>query len=175
MPVTSLTPIETTNLDIYDRGPVPWSHAQEAIGTGSIPMEVPCFLGTVRPDGRPHAAGIGPIELDGAFYIVSGPRTRKSKNLAANPACTLSMRFPDLDLVIEATAERVTDAETIDRAVAAYVEGGWPAARDGDAITAPYSAQSAGPPPWYLYRLTPHTAFGLSTREPMGASRWRFG
>lgn len=34
--------------------------------------------------------------------------------------------------------------------------------------------QSAGPPPWYLYRLKVHTAFGVGLREPHGASRWRF-
>jgi hypothetical protein len=45
---------------------------------------------------------------------------------------------------------------------------------DGDAITAPYSAQSAGPPPWHLYRLRFRTAFGVALREPYGASRWRF-
>lgn len=26
-----------------------------------------------------------------------------------------------------------------------------------DAVTAPYSAPSAGPPPWHLYRFTFHT------------------
>lgn len=45
---------------------------------------------------------------------------------------------------------------------------------DGDAITAPYSAQSAGPPPWHLYRIDVRTAFGVGLREPHGASRWRF-
>ena len=43
-----------------------------------------------------------------------------------------------------------------------------------DAFTAPYSAQSAGPPPWYLYRFTFHTGFGVTTAEPYGATRWRF-
>ena len=43
------------------------------------------------------------------------------------------------------------------------------------AFTAPYSAPSAGPPPWYLYRLTFDTVFGVATAEPYGATRWRFG
>nr|MBA3644450.1 pyridoxamine 5'-phosphate oxidase family protein [Chloroflexia bacterium] len=38
----------------------------------------------------------------------------------------------------------------------------------------PYSAPSAGPPPWHLYRFTLHTAFGVATAEPSGATRWRF-
>jgi hypothetical protein len=45
---------------------------------------------------------------------------------------------------------------------------------EGDAFTAPYSAPSTGPPPWYLYRFTFHTAFGVATAEPYGATRWRF-
>jgi hypothetical protein len=35
-------------------------------------------------------------------------------------------------------------------------------------------AQSAGPPPWQLYRFTLVTALGVGLREPFGASRWRF-
>ena len=45
---------------------------------------------------------------------------------------------------------------------------------DGDAITAPYSAQSAGPGPWWLYRFRIRTAFGVGLRPPHGASRWDF-
>jgi hypothetical protein len=75
--------------------------------------------------------------------------------------------------VLEGRAERVTDAE-LERLATVYREGGWPAEVDGDAFTAPYSAPSAGPPPWHLYRFTFHTAFGGATAEPHGASRWRF-
>jgi hypothetical protein len=77
-------------------------------------------------------------------------------------------------LVLEGSAERVTDADTLERLAAVYREGGWPAEVDGDAFTAPYSAPSAGPPPWHLYRVTVHTAFGVATAEPHEASRWRF-
>ena len=45
---------------------------------------------------------------------------------------------------------------------------------EGDAFTAPYSAPSAGPPPWDLYEFTPKTAFGVATAEPYGATRWHF-
>ena len=44
----------------------------------------------------------------------------------------------------------------------------------GAALTAEFSAPSAGPPPWHVYRLTPRTATALSTVEPGGATRWRF-
>jgi hypothetical protein len=54
------------------------------------------------------------------------------------------------------------------------LEGGWPVEVDDDTFTAPYSAPSAGPPPWHLFRVTAHTAFGVATAEPHGATRWRF-
>ena len=42
------------------------------------------------------------------------------------------------------------------------------------ALTAEYSAPSAGRPPWFVYRLTSRTAMALATVEPGGATRWRF-
>ena len=111
---------------------------------------------------------------DGDLYFTSGPATQKSRNLASNPACTISVKFPGLDLTIEGEAERVTDRAVLDRMAARYRELGWPAEVDGDAFSAPYSAPSAGPPPWHLYRFRIGSAVGVSTTEPNGATRWRF-
>ena len=168
------TPDETKNLDIYGAGALPWSRATDALGDGATGAETASFLGTVRPDGRPHAAGIGVVHHDGDLWFTSGPDTRKSRNLTENPACTISLRLDGIDLVVEGEAHRVTDTSTIEEIAALYREGGWPAQAEGDALTAPYSAQSAGPPPWHLYRLRIGTAFGVGLREPYGASRWRF-
>jgi hypothetical protein len=164
--------METTNLDIYGHGPLPWTRVTEALAASHGPG-VTFFLGSVRPDGAPHAAGVGAVWADGTMWFVTGPRTRKARNLAANPACTLSCRLPGIDVVLEGWAERVTDSDTLERIVAVYRASGWPAEVDGDAFTAPYSAPSAGPPPWYLYRFSLHTAFGVAGEEPYGATRWR--
>ena len=172
--MTSREPRETVNLaELYGQEPMPWSRAAEAL-TGVPHPAVPCFLGTVRPDGRPHSAGVGVAELDGDLYFTSGPGARKARNLAENPACTLSMRLEGIDLVLEGEARRVSDTATLERVAAVYRDGGWPAEAAGDALTASYSAQSAGPPPWHLYRFRFHTAFGVGLRDPHGASRWRF-
>jgi hypothetical protein len=167
-------PIDTKNLDIYGHEPIPWSRPRDLLDAATPRPGTECWLGTVRPDGRPHAAGVGAQWLDGDFYVVTGPNTRKARNLAANPACTMSIGLEGLDLVLEGEAHRVTDADTLERAAAGYREGGWPCQVDGDAFTAPYSAPSAGPPPWHLYRFTIHTAFGVASAEPHGATRWRF-
>jgi len=79
-----------------------------------------------------------------------------------------------LDLILEGEAARVTDQSTLETVAQKYRDGGWPAQVEGDAFTAPYSAPSAGPPPWQLYRFTIHTAFAVASEEPHGATRWRF-
>jgi len=131
-------------------------------------------LGAEHRVERRRAAGVGALWFDGDLYVVSGPGTRKSRNLAANPACTISAALRGIDLVFEGEATRVTDGPTLERLAALYRAQGWPAEVEGDAFTAPYSAPSAGPPPWHLHRFTFHTAFGLATGEPNGATRWRF-
>ncbi|HEV2779635.1 MAG TPA: pyridoxamine 5'-phosphate oxidase family protein [Actinophytocola sp.] len=167
------TPAEVTNLDRYGDAALEWSRAEEALAAG--PVSGSFFLGTTGPGGRPHAAGVGAVWLDGDLYFVSGPGTRKSRNLAANPACTVSANLPGIDLVIEGEARRVTDPATLERVAAHYRDdAGWPAEVDGDAFTAPYSAPSAGPPPWHLYTVAIHTVFGIAGAEPNGATRWRF-
>jgi pyridoxamine 5'-phosphate oxidase-like protein len=165
-------PTETTNLDnLYGGETIPWSHPRDVLE--SDPWIV-FFLGTVRPDGRPHAAAVGAVWYDGELYFQCGPGTRKARNVAEHPACTMSASRPGIDLVFEGEAERVTDAPTLEAVATVYRDSGWPVEVDGDMFTAPYSAPSAGPPPWQLFRLTPHTVFGVTTAEPYGATRWRF-
>jgi len=167
-------PAEATNLDRYGNPPLPWSRARDALAAGLGRPETPAFLGTVRPDGRPHAAGIGPVWHDGDLYFTSSPAALKARNLAANPAGTISTRLPGLDLVLEGEAHRVSDRPTLEQVAALYRAGAWPATVEGDAFTAPFNAPSAGPPPWHLYRFTFHTAVGVATVEPYGATKWRF-
>ena len=172
--MTGLEPI-TTNLDRYGNAALPWSRPRDLLAsTTTAPPFDSYFLGTARPDGRPHVTAVGAVWLDGDLYFTSGAETRKSRNLAANPACTIAVGLKGIDLVLEGEATRVTDRPTLERLAALYREGGWPAEVAGDAFTAPYSAPSAGPPPWQLYRFTFHTAFGVATAEPYGATRWRF-
>ena len=173
--MTDRAPIEVTDLDRYGSPVVPWSRPHDLLAAGPTRTDYTCFLGTSRPDGRPHAAAIGALWLDGDLYFTSGPATRKARNLAANPACTMSINLEGMDLVFEGEASRVTDQPTLEQAAQLYREGGWPVQVQSDAFTAPYSAPSAGPSPWHVYRFRFHTAFGVATAEPHGATRWRFG
>jgi len=174
--MTDLEPTTTTNLDRYGHAALPWSRPRDLLTGGTAPPRHmdSYFLGTTRPDGRPHVATVGALWLDGDFYFTSGAGTRKSRNLAANPACTIAVALEGIDLTFEGETTRVTDRPTLEQVATRYREGGWSAEVSADAFTAPYSAPSAGPPPWQLYRFTFHTAFGVATAEPHGATRWRF-
>lgn len=166
-------PTQTTNLDRYGSAELDWTRARDALAAPAG-MDVTHFLGTCRPDGTPHAAGVGAQWFDGDVYFTSNPDTRKSRDLALNPRCTISVRLPGIDLVLSGSAERVTDAPTLERIAAGYRADGWPAQVEKDALTAPFSAPSAGPPPWHVYRFTFHTVVGVGTAEPHGATRWHF-
>jgi hypothetical protein len=171
---TMTEPITSRNLDRYGSAELPWSRPRDVLANDTPKADLTFFVATVRPDGRPHSAGVGAVWLADALYFTSGPGTRKSRNLAANPACTVSVRLAGIDLVMDGEAHRVTDSSTLERLAGCYRDGGWPAEVDGDAFTAPFSAPSAGPPPWHLYRFTVHTAVGVATAEPYGATHWTF-
>jgi Pyridoxamine 5'-phosphate oxidase len=172
--MTEREPAEVTNLDRYGNPVLPWSRVHNLLTSGPKGPLAGFFLGTVRPDGRPHAAGVGAVWCDGDLYFTSSPGTRKARNLAANPACTLAVKFPGMDLTFDGQAARVTDPGILERIAGIYRDIGWPAEVASGGFTAPYSAPSAGPPPWHLYQFTFHTVVGLSTTEPNGATRWRF-
>ena len=159
--------------ELYDLPAIPWKRALTALESFGAPDER-SFLATTRPDGRPHVAGVGALWDDGRVYVVSGPGTRKSRNLAEHPACAVSLATKGIDLVVEGRAERVTDDATLQRLAKRYADAGWPARVEDGAFTYDYSAPSAGPPPWYLYAITPTTVYGVMSEEPGGATRWRF-
>ena len=176
--------METKNLaDLYQLPPMDWARIEarleepipQAPDTGG-PNRHSCWLATINPDGSPHVTGIGAMWVDGAFWFVTGDATRKGKNVARDPRCSLSVATHEFDLVVEGEAHKVTDSSTVADMAARYAADGWPARVDdtGHALTAEFSAPSAGPPPWFVYRITPRTATALGTVEPGGATRWRF-
>jgi hypothetical protein len=166
--------VDEKNLaELYNLDPVPWSRVVAALESEEPDKQTP-FLATTRPDGRPHLAGVGALWDNGKVYVVSGAGTRKSQNLAANPRCSVGFSLTGIDVVIEGSAARVTDAGTLERLARRYGDQGWPARVEDGAFTYDYSAPSAGPPPWNLYEITPMTVFAVLGEEPGGATRWRF-
>ena len=172
--MTNRGPTATSNVDkTSETEPLPWERARDLLDAGAL-AEAASFLGTVRPDGRPHSARIGAAWYDGNVYFQTGQQTRKARNLELNPACTLSTSLTGIDLVFEGLAERITDGPTLEAVAAVWREGGWAAEVRRDGIVAPYNAPGTGPPPWQVYRVAAHTVFGVATAEPYGATRWQF-
>jgi len=176
--------MEATNLaDLYHLPPLDWSAIEDRLragltqapGTGG-PNRHTCWLATINRDGSPHVTAVGALWVDGRFWFETGRGTRKGRNLARDPRCTLSVATEQFDLVVEGEATLVTDPATVADLAARWAAEGWPARVDatGTALTAAYSAPSAGPPPWHVYRITPRAATALGTVEPGGATRWRF-
>jgi Pyridoxamine 5'-phosphate oxidase len=170
------------NISGYGLPPIDWERVRKAMsttytqapGTGG-PDRHTSWLTTTNPDGTSHVRPVGTEQVDGVWYFTSGPATRKSRNVAANPRCVLSIATHPFDLVVEGSAERVTDAGELSAAVDAFNRDGWPAKVEGDAVTADYSAPSAGPPPWYVYRIEPETVYAFGTEEPGGATKYEMG
>jgi hypothetical protein len=176
--------MEATNLaDLYQSPLIDWSIVSarldqglsQAPGTGG-PDRHTCWLATINADGSPHVTGVGALWVEGAFWFETGEATRKGRNLAADPRCTLSVATHEFDLVADGEARRVTDPALVAAMAERWAADGWPARVDdtGTAITAAYSAPSARPSPWSVYRLVPRAATALLTVEPSGATRWRF-
>jgi hypothetical protein len=176
--------MEITNLaDLYHLPALEWSAVtarldrgfSQAPGTGG-PDRHTCWLTTLDEDGGPHTTGVGAEWLDGAWWFETGRRTRKGRNLARDPRCSLAVALDELDLVVRGTAEVVTDPVLVAHLAETWASDGWPCRVDetGTALTAEFSAPSAGPPPWHVYRVTPLSAVALATIEPGGATRFDF-
>jgi nitroimidazol reductase NimA-like FMN-containing flavoprotein (pyridoxamine 5'-phosphate oxidase superfamily) len=176
-----MKPLAEQNLDGYGTPSIDWSRVDavlrsgisQAPGTGG-PDRHTAWLATSNPNGSPHVMPLGALWVDDAYYFTSGPGTRKSENLSADSHCVITMATREFDLVVEGEASRVTDEDELERIAQVFGASEWePTVRDG-AFYAEYSAPSAGPPPWYLYRVAPDRVYALGTSEPYGATRWDF-
>jgi PPOX class probable F420-dependent enzyme len=176
--------MQTRNLaELYDLEPLEWGPIAERLERGVTmapgsggPDRHSAWLATIDADGSPHVNGLGALWVDGAFWFETGERTRKARNLARDPRCTLSLATQEFDLVVEGTAEVVTDPPVVAELAEKWAAEGWPCRVDesGTRLTAEFSAPSAGPPPWHVFKLTPITATALQTVEPGGATTWTF-
>ncbi len=173
--------MDATNLaDLYGLPLVDWERVEARLSGGPLagpePHDPRSWLATTNADGSPHLTGIGPLWVSGCFYFTSGASTRKARNLARDPRCTLGVSTEEFDLGVDGDAAVVTEPDVVADLAARFAAGGWPAGVDdsGVALTAEFSAPSAGPPPWQVYRLTPREATAVLSAEPGGATRWRF-
>ena len=97
-----------------------------------------------------------------ALWFSSGRRSRKVRNLAADPRCVVTTDDPKDPVVVEGSAELVSDRETIERVA------GVMSAKYGN-ISADFLAEHA------LIRVRPTWAFGITHDDFSGSpTRWTF-
>src|SRR5262245_37231201 len=149
--------MEATNLaDLYELPLLDWDTVGARLGESirqapetAGPNRHTCWLATINDDGSAHVTGIGAIWVEGAFWFETGERSRKGRNLARDPRCTLSVAVRECDLVVEGRAEKVIDPPVVAARAKRWAAEGWPARVDATAegLTAESRAPSAGPTP----------------------------
>jgi hypothetical protein len=135
------------------------------------------WLTTLNADGGPHVTSVGALWHAGSYWFQTGERTRKARNVARDPRCTISVATKGFDVMVSGEAHRVTDEPTVAEIAALWAQGGWPAEPDdtGMGITAPFNAPTLGPPPWFVYEVSARTATAVGTAEASpGSMRWVF-
>src|SRR5262245_12023192 len=145
--------METTNLGEADGlPPIEWSQVETQLtdlATHDDPRSPnrPTFwLTTLNSDGSPHITSVGALWHAGSGWFQTGDRTRKAKNVARDPRCTISVGTKGFDVMVAGEARQVTDPAVVAEIAALWAQGGWPAQPDesGTGITAPFNAPTLG-------------------------------
>jgi nitroimidazol reductase NimA-like FMN-containing flavoprotein (pyridoxamine 5'-phosphate oxidase superfamily) len=90
------------------RGLLPWSWAEERLASSHD-----FWLATVTPAGVPHLMPVWGIWQAGRLWFSSSNGSRKARNLAAEPRCTVSTSNPAEPVVMQGQAARVSDREAL--------------------------------------------------------------
>jgi len=119
------------------------------------------WLATTHADGSAHLRAVWAAWVGGRLAFSTGRVSRKARNLAVEPRCSLAVEAGDDSLVVEGVAAELTDAALIAQADAAYV------AKYGSSIL-------VGDSP--VYSVRPVIVIGFREDDPSArATRWRVG
>jgi nitroimidazol reductase NimA-like FMN-containing flavoprotein (pyridoxamine 5'-phosphate oxidase superfamily) len=151
---------------------IPWAQTLAAIEAAEL-----FWVTTVRADGRPHMTPLVAIWLDGAIHFSTGPAEQKAVNLRSNDHVILSTGRNDwntgFDVVIEGSAERVSDHATLERLAVAWRAkwgGSWRyEVRDGG-----FHHEAGGDDPAHVFRVVPAKVLVFG-KDPFSHTRYRFG
>lgn len=84
------------------KGALPWSRSAKHFSASHN-----YWITTVHPDGRPNSTAVWGLWLDNAFWFSCALDSRKAKNLARDPRCTVTTERGDEAVIIEGTARPV--------------------------------------------------------------------
>ncbi|HKP54262.1 MAG TPA: pyridoxamine 5'-phosphate oxidase family protein [Chloroflexia bacterium] len=65
------------------------------------------WVGTTRPDGRPHAVPVWGIWVEDTLYFDGHPDTQWKRNLAQNPAISVHLESGDEVVILEGVVEQI--------------------------------------------------------------------
>ena len=126
------------------------------------------WISTTRPDGRPHVAPVWAVWVDGMIVFESGSNSRRSRNIAANPAAAVHIESGDDIVIVEGVAEAIggpdpdLEAKLIDAFASKY--GRYDYEYD------PANWQNGG-----LYLVRPRKVLAWGRFDIQDATRWTFG
>lgn len=120
------------------------------------------WISSSSPEGRPHAAPVWGLWIDGALYFGTDPRSKKARNFAANPRVVVHLESGDDVIILEGSMEALQGSETPSGFLDAY-EAKY-------SFRPPFEPDGPGP-----LRLRPTSALTwLETDFVNSAIRWRF-
>lgn len=124
------------------------------------------WIATSRPDGRPHLMLVWGIWWQDVFWFSTGPRTRKAKNIVADPHVVIGTEKADEAVVLEGVAEEIKD-----RAIWKQFAEVYNRKYGGD--LGPLLESSGG----CVFRVKPQVAFGQDEHAENftdSVTRWHF-
>jgi PPOX class probable F420-dependent enzyme len=139
-------------------GLLPWSWATDRLAASHD-----YWLATVRPEGRPHVMPVWGVWGEEGLRFSTSPTSRKAHNLSADPRCVVTTDNALEPVVVDGTAELVTDAAAIARYTAESNE------KYDVSYDVTFYIENA------LYRVRPSSVFALSEEDFVGSpTRWTF-
>ena len=84
---------------------LPWSYVEQRLRAA-----LNYWITTVGPNARPHARPVDGVWVGGALCFGGSPETRWGRNLMANPSISVHLSGEAEAIILEGTAEYVTDA-----------------------------------------------------------------
>jgi general stress protein 26 len=138
-------------------GLLEWSWAAERLERGHN-----YWVSSASGSGRPHAAPIWGLWLDGAFYFSTARGSRKGVNLAENPFAVVHLESGDEVVIVEGPVQEVSARKELDRLAVAY----------GEKYTLEITFEDPGS---VVYALRPERAFAWREQDyPESATRFTF-
>jgi pyridoxine/pyridoxamine 5'-phosphate oxidase len=96
-------------------GLLPWSWARERLASARN-----YFLATTSPEGRPHLMVVWGLFLDDQFLFSTSRESRKGRNLAQNPRCSVAPDGAEEAVLLEGVASDLADPSLRERWVREY-------------------------------------------------------